>query len=141
MKSKFTFRDFYLPLLVFIFLGFSTLTQAQLTIQNTTSCTIYVQASQVDNASAPCTRCNVSDVTTIPPGGTWQHPGDASCGHHRWLGVRWYIHVDGHHGISYNPIWEGACGNSTRGDYCDESLTHATWDVPSSPGPATVTIQ
>ncbi|MEM9921516.1 MAG: hypothetical protein AAF990_25665 [Bacteroidota bacterium] len=122
-------------------LGIQTLSFAQLTIHNNTSCTIYAQASQVDNSSSQdCTPCNVSSITTIPAGGTWIHPGDASCGHFRWLAVRWHTQVGGVSGISYNPIWQGGCGQSTLGGRCDGRFTYARWNVPSSPGPATVVI-
>jgi len=143
MKSDFTLRNFCTPVLVFIlFLGFQNLSFAQLTINNNTSCTIYVQASQVKNgAPQPCTRCNVSAVTAIPANGIWVHPGDATCGHFTWLGVKWYTSVTGLHGVSFSPIWEGNCGDNQRGGRCNGALTHATWDIPSSPGPATVTIQ
>ena len=142
MKPRFTPGAFASTAFVFLFcLSFINLSQAQLTIHNRTSCTIYLQASQVDNGSGQaCTPCNVSAVTAIPAGGTWVHPGDASCGHFRWLGVRWYTSATGLVGVSFNPIWNGACGQSTRGGRCNGSLTHATWDVPSSPGPATVWI-
>lgn len=142
MRPHLTSKSCYSLALVFVFfLCFQTLSQAQLTIHNNTSCTVYIQASQVDNGSGqPCTRCNVSAVTAVPAGGTWVHPGDATCGHFRWLGVRWYTHPTGAVGISYNPIWAGACGTNSPGGRCNGAGTFARWNVPSSPGPASVTI-
>ena len=91
---------------------FSNLAKAQLTIQNNTSCPIYVEASQVDNGSGEaCTPCNLSDLIYLPAGGTVIHPGDPSCGHYRW-----------------------------RGAHCGTTATYARWRVVSSPGPSTVTI-
>ncbi|MEM9824575.1 MAG: hypothetical protein AAF985_26040 [Bacteroidota bacterium] len=121
---------------------FSNLAKAQLTIQNNTSCPIYVEASQVDNGSGEaCTPCNLSDLIYLPAGGTVIHPGDPSCGHYRWLGIRWFTNqIGGAMGISYSPIWNGGCGQSTRGAHCGTTATYARWRVVSSPGPSTVTI-
>lgn len=142
MKLKLSANLYSALFALILALGLPSISQAQLTIQNRSACTIYVQASQVDNSSGqPCTPCNVSSFTAIAPGGTWVHPGDASCGHFRWLGVRWHLQAGGPQGVSYNPIWQGTCGQSTRGDQCDGSATYARWDVPSSPGPATVVIR
>lgn len=144
MRSKLSFNDFSSALFVLVFLlGFQTLSQAQLTIHNATSCRIYVQAAQVDNGSGqPCTPCNISSITAIAPGGTWVHPGDATCGHYRWLGVRWYTSASSAFGVSFNPVWSGACGMNARGGSCGSSgtFTYARWNVPSSPGPASVKI-
>ena len=139
MKSKLFFSSL---LTLLLFLGIQNISSAQLTVKNTTSCTIYVQASQVLNgAHQPCTPCNVSHFTAIAPGGTWVHPGDASCGHFTWLGVQWYTQVNGPLGVSYSPIWTGACGQNVRGGRCNGTFTYARWNIPSSPGPATVAIR
>ena len=70
MKSVITtgfMPNFFALLLTLLLLP--TLTEAQLTIKNDTSCPVYVQASQVDNGSGqPCTPCNVSNWCSETPG-------------------------------------------------------------------------
>ena len=142
MKSVLSSASLYTLLVGLLCWGLPGQSIAQLTIENNTSCTVYLQASQVENSNPePCTPCNVSAVTAIPAGGTWVHPGDASCGHFRWLAVRWYTHITGPVAVSYNPVWNGDCGTNARGGRCNGGPTTAIWDVPSSPGPATVTIR
>jgi len=137
MKSKFFFSNL---LALILFLGVQSQSQAQLTIQNRTSCTIYIQASQVDNGARPCTPCNVSNYIPIIAGGTYVYPGDASCGHYRWLGVRWYMNASGTVGTSFSPLWQGRCGQNVGGGRCNGTSTYARWHLPSSVGPATVAI-
>ena len=144
MKSIFS-HGLWPSLCCVLFLCFSLpeITHAQLTIQNRTSCTVFVQASQVDNGSGvPCDPCNVSSVIAIPAGGSSVHPGDGSCGHYRWLGIRWFTEtLTSDLGLSYSPIWNGDCGQSKMGGPCESMPTYATWRIVSSPGPATVIIR
>lgn len=144
MKSNFS-KGFWPSLFCLLICSVSLpgIIQAQLTIKNNTTCTVFVQASQVNNGSGiPCDPCNVSTFMAIPAGVSWVHPGDATCGHYRWLGIRWFTDaLTSDLGVSYSPVWNSNCGQNMRGDHCDGTTTYASWRIVSDPGPATVIIR
>lgn len=95
--------------LVFV-LGFQSYAQAQMTVTNQASCTIFVSAIQEDMTTQNrCDWCNISPITAILPGASVVFPRDLACGRHVWSIVGWGTNAFGLTSSSWNPAYQGTC--------------------------------
>jgi len=125
--------------------GFQTYCQAQMTVTNNASCTIFVSAIQEDmNTAVRCDWCNISTITTILPGASVVFPRDLLCGRHVWSNLGWRTNSGpGLDSQSWNPAYLGSCGSdiltATCGGFPAPPPLSATW-LQSGAGPVQVVI-
>lgn len=123
--------------------GFQSISQAQMTVVNNASCTIYVAAIQEDmNTAQRCDWCNISSIVTIAPGNSFVFARDLACGRHVWSNVGWGTNlVSLLTSQSWNPAYQGTCLPDVLMANCGfgTSTLNATW-LQSGAGPVTVSI-
>ena len=138
MKSK--LGAFLLAFLMIA--GFQITCEAQMTVTNNASCTIFVSTMQEDMTTAPrCDWCNISAITTIAPGATVTFPRSLACGRQVWSVVGWGTNSFGLTSSSWNPAYLGSCLPDVLAATCGPTLPplNIVW-TNSGAGPASAVI-
>lgn len=124
--------------------GIQNFSQAQMTVTNGSSCTIYVSGIQENmNTAVRCDWCNLGAITPVAPGSSVVFPRDLSCGRQVWSIVGWSTNTfgGGLSSSSWNPAYQGTCLPDVFASTCSFSgpaLT-ANW-LQSGAGPVQVVI-
>jgi len=90
--------------------GFQAFCQAQMTVTNNATCTLFVSTMQEDMTTpSRCDWCNISAITTILPGASVVFPRNLVCGRQIWSVVGWGTNSFGLTSSSWNPAYQGTC--------------------------------
>ncbi len=100
-----------LVLLVFAFIiGFQSFCEAQMTVVNNSTCTIYAAVVQENMTTGQrCDFCGATNFRAIAPGSSRVFQADSSCGLEFWNSIVWKTNPQGSSSTSYNPFYQGTC--------------------------------
>ena len=143
MKIDVSYSKFYSFLLsFFMVIGVQNMLNSQITVFNTTPCTMTVYVGQYDLSTiVPCDLCPINPPTAvnIPPFSSTNIFGQDVCGEDfGW--IAWTNNITGTFGVSPNPGLPLGCVPSILGPACTGGPTNAFWIGGGGSGPVQVAI-